>query len=182
MLPWPCGLLSETPRRFLLKHSPSQPCLPSLPPSTTLWSTCYVSPTFASVSTETRPCCDRGSIGQVHSRSRKSASGPPHSATRTWVSPRASQMDSRRAMGRVCTARRMQQRVMWPRPKGLPASWLDPRTERWQLASSQPNHRLIYSSGTTSVFREANETGQVLRKTERLPGMDNKTTQGLHKL
>lgn len=166
MLLWPCGLLSETPPRFLLMHSPLLLCLPSHPPSTTLWSTCCVSQTFVSVSTETRQCYDRGSTGEVHSQIRKNASDPPRSATRTWASPRGSQTDSRRAMGRVCTALRMQSCVTWPLPKGRPASWLDPPTERWQSAGSQPNHRLNYSSNTTSSFCEPNKTGQVLKKTD----------------
>lgn len=169
MLLWPCGLRSETPRRFLLKHSHLPPFSPSLPPSTTPWSTCCVSPTFVSASTGTRLCYGRGSTGGVHSQIPKSALDPARSATRTWASPRASPMGSRRATARVCTAMRMQHRVMWPLPKGLPASWLDPPTERWQLPGSLPSHRLIYSSGTTSsscCFYEADKMGQLLKRTE----------------
>lgn len=161
---WPCGLLLETPHKFLLLPSPWPPFLPSLPLSTTLWSTCCVSPTFASVSTETRLCYDRGSTGEVHSLTRENVSDPTHSAIRMRASPRASQMDSRRATGHVCTALRMQHCVIWHRPRGLPASWLDPATERWQLASSQPNHRPISSSGATSFFCEENKRGKVLEK------------------
>jgi len=160
---WPCGLLSETPHWFLPMHSPSPPCSPKRPPSTTPWSTCCVSPISASVSTETRPCCDRGSTGEVHSRSRKHVPDRPRSATRTWASPCTSQMDSRRATGRV----------MWQHPNGRPASWMNPQTERWQLASSD-RPQADSSSRTT--------WGEVLRKTEGILGLENNTTKGLHEL
>lgn len=166
------------PRRFLLMHSPLPPSLPSLPPSTTLWSTCCVSPTSASVSTETHLCYDRGSTGEVHIQIRKNASDPPHSATRTRASPHASQMDSRTAMGRVCTALATLGCVMWPPPKGLPVSWLDTPTERWQSASSQQNHKLISSNGTTSFFNEANKTGRVLNKTREITGHGQQNNRG----
>ena len=157
MLLWPCGLLSETLQKFLQLPSPWPPCAPSLPPSTTPWSTCCVSPTFVSVSTETHPCYDRGSIGEAHSPTRRNVSDPTHSATRTLASPHASQMDSRRATGRVCTALRMQSCVMWRHPKGPPASWPDPPAARWQLASSQLSHGLISSSNVTSFCHEENQ-------------------------
>lgn len=178
MLSWPCGLHLETPRLFPPMHSPLPPSLPSLPPSTTLWSTCCASPTFENVSTETHLCYDRGSTGEAHSQTPKNASDPPHSAARTWASPRASQMDSKTAMGRVWTALKMLSCVMWPPPKGLPASWLAPPTERWQSASSQSNHRLMYSSGTTSCFHEANKTGQILNKTREITGQGGQNNKG----
>lgn len=181
MLPWPCGLLLETPHRYLLLHSPLPPCLPSLPPSTTLSSTCCASPTFASVSTKTRLCYERGSTGEVRSQIRKNILDPLHSAIRTWASPRAFQMDSRRAMGVAWTALTMQHCVMGPCPNGLPASWPDPATARSQLASSHLNHRLTSSNGTISFFHEENNTGQVPKRTERLLSMD-KSTNGLHTL
>lgn len=177
MLPWPCGLLSEMPHRFLLMHLPLLPSSPNLPPSTTLWSTCCASPTFVSVSTGTHLCYDRGFTGEVRIQSWKSASDPHHSA-RTTACPHVSQTDSRTATGRVCTAPRMLRFLMWPPPKGLPASWLDPPPERWQSASSQPNHRLIYSRGTISFFHEANKTGQVLTKTSRVAGHGEQNNKG----
>lgn len=179
MLSWPCGLLLGMPRKFLLLLLPLLQCLPSLLPSPTLWSTSCVSPTFASVYTETLRCYDRWSTGAVRSPSRKNDSDPHHSATRTWASPRAFQMDSRRATGRVCTALTMQLCVMW-HPKGLPASWLDPPTQRWQSANSQPNHRPSSSSGTAWFFHKANKGRHVIKKTKRL--LNNKVSMRLHHL
>lgn len=148
---WPCGLLLEMQRRSHPMHSPLPPSSPSPPPSTTQWSTCCASPTSASVFTETRPCWGSGCIGEVRIWNRRNAWESPRSAARTWVFPHAFQMDSRTAMGLVCSALRTLSRVTWPALKGLPVSWLVPATERWQSASSQHKLRLTWSSGASTL-------------------------------
>lgn len=180
MLLWPCGRPSEMPRGFLQLYSLWPPFLPNLPLSTTPWSTCCVSPTSVSVSTETHLRSDRRSTGVVHTQIRENIWDPPRSVTRTWVCPHASQMGSRSSMGHVYTALTWQTIVIWPHPKGLSACWMDLLTERGQYANSHPNHRLISSSGTIGTNSYKN-VGQVLKKTERWLGMANRTSKSLHR-
>lgn len=149
-LPWPCGQLWETRRRSRQRPSPWPPSSPSPPPSTTHWSTCCASPTSASVSTETRPCWGSGSIGGAHIWNPRSAWEPPRSAARTWAFPHASQMDSRTAVGLVCSAPRPLSCVTWAAAKGLPASWLVRAAERWQSASSRHRSRPARFSGAAT--------------------------------
>lgn len=143
---WRCGLLLEMPHGFLLMRSPSPPSSPSPPPSTTPSSTCCASPTFANVSTKTRPRYARGSTEGVRSLAPENALEARRSATRTWASPRASRTDSRTATARACIVPRVPSWVMWPPVKGPRASWQVPPSQRWRSVSFQL-HQLIYFSG-----------------------------------